>query len=229
MSKIAPPATLEDMVVGSESSDTSPEYIFPVTRADWLYLAPVVPTTPVKPHPVMEPNPFGLIPIFPVTEEFPPVLSVVMPVSPRITKVPAVPRVSAVGLENTGGHIDVAVAVAVAVGVGVKVVVEVVEDVRVGVFVGVEVTRGVFVDVEVAAVVGPVVGFQFPQPAAMNRTGLTARRNIKRNLLFTIRNTFFVLKNMIPLFFFRLTINRTAHAGRSNLKITTGNAVRQLT
>jgi hypothetical protein len=163
----------------------------------------------------------------------------VIAVSARITKLPAVPRVSAVGLAYTGGHIDVAVAVAVAVIVGlgvgvpvdvfvlapVEVFVAVAEgvavaasvDVPVGVFVAVAedvaVTAGVAVDV--SAAVGPVTPlFQVPQPAAMKMTGLTATSNVKRNFLFTISNLFIVLKNMVSLFFCELLAGHAFYSGR---------------
>ncbi len=147
-----------------------------------------------------------------------------MPVSPRITKLPAVPRVSAVGLEYTGLHnavVGVAVGVFVGLGVGLGVgVVEAVaegvpEGVPVGVLVAVLVINGVFVEVAMGA--GPVVpGFQVPQPAAINITGPTDNIRVNNIFLFTNSSTFFVLENMNPLFFYRLMVGRTALLRHSN-------------
>ncbi len=106
----------------------------------------------------------------------------------------------------------VGVPVDVCDGVAEKVLVGVfeamAEGVTVGVLVEVEVIAGVVVNV--SAAMGPVTPlFQVPQPAVMKMTGLTDKNNVIRNFLFTIKN-FFVLENMISLFFRKLMVRRVA-------------------
>jgi len=79
------------------------------------------------------------------------------------------------------------------------------------------------VAVKAAAALGPVtVLSQFPQLVAMNARKTTGPANtseVKIILLFTIRDSFFILENMVSLFFCGLMVDRISpYSGRLLLK-----------